>query len=140
MSTYYTIDDGHGDLITTGLQNLRQAREIAQSHANTSGLATNLYSSDREIDEVIQPSKAVKSSQIAMKRESHATMKAASYHVYAPDGFESAHRSLEAAERAARRGAKNRRLEYRVYLTSSTGFTGGGLGTRVYTANPPKRR
>lgn len=61
------------------------------------------------------------------------------YHVYAPDGFESAHRSLDAAERAARRGAKNRRLEYRVYLTSPTGFTGPGQGTLAYTALPPKR-
>lgn len=69
----------------------------------------------------------------------HAGMKAA-YHVYAPDGFESAHRSLEAAEQAARRGAKNRRMEYRVYLTSPSGFTGGEHGTLTYTAAPPKRR
>ena len=62
------------------------------------------------------------------------------YHVYAPDGFESAHRSLEAAERAARRGAKKRRMEYRVYLTSASGYTGGGHGTLAYTASPPKRR
>ena len=67
-------------------------------------------------------------------------MKISPYHVYAPDGFESAHRSLEAAERAARRGAKNRRMEYRVYLTSPSGFTGGGHGTLAYTAVPPKRR
>ena len=62
------------------------------------------------------------------------------YHVYAPDGFESAHRSLEAAERAARRGAKKRRMEYRVYLTSLSGSTGRGHGTLAYTAPPPRRR
>lgn len=61
------------------------------------------------------------------------------YHVYAPDGFESAHRSLNAAERAARQGAKNRRMEYRVYLTDVYGVTGGGRGTLVYSA-PPRRR
>lgn len=60
------------------------------------------------------------------------------YHVYAPDGFESAHKSPEAAERAARRGAQRRRVEYRVYLTNPSGFTGGGHGTLVYTASPPK--
>ena len=61
------------------------------------------------------------------------------YHVYAPDEFESAHRSLDAAERAAKRGAKNRRMEYRVYLTSVHGMTGGGHGSLVYTAPPPRR-
>src|ERR1700751_5546610 len=69
----------------------------------------------------------------------HSTITTPYYHVYAPDGFESGHRSLEAAERAARRGAKKRRLEYSVYLTSVFGATGGGHGTLVYTALPPRR-
>ena len=62
------------------------------------------------------------------------------YHVYAPDGFESAHRSLDAAERTARRGAKNRRMKYRMYLTDAHGVTGGGRGSLVYSAAPPRRR
>lgn len=67
------------------------------------------------------------------------TNQALRYHVYAPDGFESAHRSLAAAERAARQGARNRRMEFRVYLTSPYGYTGGGQGTLAYTAQPPRR-
>jgi hypothetical protein len=75
----------------------------------------------------------------ASPRSRHTTETATLYHVYAPDGFESAHRSLNAAERMARRGAKNRRLEYRVYLADAHGMTGGGHGTLAYTANPPRR-
>lgn len=73
--------------------------------------------------------------------EAHATKRAASkrYHVYARDGFESAHSSLDAAERAARRGAKNRRMEYRVYLSDAYGLTGPSRGTLAYTAPAPRR-
>ncbi|MDP2661495.1 MAG: hypothetical protein Q8R28_12280 [Dehalococcoidia bacterium] len=53
------------------------------------------------------------------------------YHVYAEDGFESAHRSQAAAERAAKRGSKARGLEYRVECCGSDGFTGGGSGWTV---------
>jgi len=62
------------------------------------------------------------------------------YHVYAPDGFESAHSTLQAAEQAAKKGAKNRRIQYRVYLTGPSGYTGKDQGTLAYTADPPKRR
>jgi hypothetical protein len=55
------------------------------------------------------------------------------YHVYAEDGYESAHRSLRAAERAARRGAKRRGLEYRVVECDPRwGYSGGGRGQTVY--------
>ena len=135
MATYYSIDDGHGNQITTGLQDLRRARKIAQRHSNESGLTTLLYSSDDEINEVVRPKSVKKIASLPQ----HATAKAPYYHVYAPDGFESAHRSLAAAERAAKLGAKNRRMEYRVYVTSSTGMTGSGHGTLVYTASPPRR-
>ena len=53
------------------------------------------------------------------------------YHVYAEDGFETAHKSQAAAERAAKRGAKARRLEYRVVKTDAHGLTGGGHGSTV---------
>lgn len=53
------------------------------------------------------------------------------FHVYAIDGFESAHRSEAAAIKAAKRGAKNRKVEYRVIKCGPSGFTGAGQGTTV---------
>ncbi len=53
------------------------------------------------------------------------------FHVYAIDGFESAHRTQSAAERAAKRGSKLRGIEYRVVRCSAHGLTGGGQGTAV---------
>jgi hypothetical protein len=53
------------------------------------------------------------------------------YHVYAPDGFESAHRSLAAAEKAAQRGANRRRMVYLVVACDAFGMTGGGHGKVV---------
>lgn len=58
------------------------------------------------------------------------------YHVYAEDGFESAHRSLAAASRAAKRGAQRRRMTYRVVECSLYGLTGGGHGTVVVEVRP----
>lgn len=57
-----------------------------------------------------------------------------SFHVYAQDGFESAHRSLNAAIRAAKRGQKRRGLGYEVVETSAYGLTGGGHGQVVWPA------
>lgn len=54
-----------------------------------------------------------------------------SFHVYAADGFESAHTTQAAAERAAKRGAKLRGVAYRVVRASAYGLTGGGHGTVV---------
>ncbi len=54
-----------------------------------------------------------------------------SYHVYAIDGFESAHRTEAAAAKAAKRGAKRRGLEYRVVKCDAHGMTGAGHGTTV---------
>lgn len=53
------------------------------------------------------------------------------FHVYAEDGFESAHASEASAVAAARRGSKRRALTYRVMRTSRHGLTGGGHGTVV---------
>lgn len=53
------------------------------------------------------------------------------FHVYAPDGYESAHRSLDAAKRAAKRGSKRRGLLYTVVATDAYGMTGGGHGHTV---------
>lgn len=61
------------------------------------------------------------------------------YHVYAEDGFESAHRSRNAAERAAKRGATRRRVEYRV-IEADGGYTGGGHGITLAVFEPPKRK
>lgn len=56
-----------------------------------------------------------------------------SYHVYAEDGFESAHKSAAAAQMAAKRGSKRRGLEYRVVETGANGMTGSGNGSVVAT-------
>lgn len=58
------------------------------------------------------------------------------YHVYAPDGYESSHRSETAAIRAARMGARRRRMPYRVVATDVYGLTGGGHGTLVCEVQP----
>lgn len=52
-------------------------------------------------------------------------------HVYAADGFESAHRSETAARLAAIRGSKRRRVEYRIYRCSSLGVTSATQGTLI---------
>jgi hypothetical protein len=50
------------------------------------------------------------------------------FHVYAEDGFESAHRSERAARSAARRGSTRRRVAYEVVMTDVLGQSGGGYG------------
>ncbi len=58
------------------------------------------------------------------------------YHVYAVDGFETAHSSERAAIAAAKRGAKRRGVGYRVVKCDAYGMTGGGRGTVVFAAGP----
>jgi hypothetical protein len=54
------------------------------------------------------------------------------YHVYAEDGFESAHRTEAAARQAAQRGSRRRpRVQYDVVKTDAYGLTGGGHGTLI---------
>jgi hypothetical protein len=54
------------------------------------------------------------------------------YHVYAEDGFESAHRSERAALAAARRGSQLRPgVRYDVVKTDAHGLTGRGHGHRI---------
>jgi hypothetical protein len=43
MATTYSIDDGHGNLITAGLQDYTDARRTAQSQADRRGAAVYLY-------------------------------------------------------------------------------------------------
>jgi hypothetical protein len=57
------------------------------------------------------------------------------FHVYAIDGFESAHSSAAAAIRAAKRGAKNRRVLYTVVKCDLRGYTGAGNGTEIWASN-----
>ena len=57
------------------------------------------------------------------------------YHVYAPDGFESAHRTEAAAIRAAKRGAKRRHIIYQVVACDAYGLTGSGHGYIVARVN-----
>jgi hypothetical protein len=59
------------------------------------------------------------------------------YHVYAEDGYESAHSSLEAAKKAAVRGSKLRGIVYKVVQTTG-GYTGGGHGITVFTTSKAK--
>lgn len=61
------------------------------------------------------------------------------FHVYAEDGFESAHATLDAAKAAADRGARKRRMRYVVIKCSPMGFTGGGHGTEVYNTSEVTR-
>ena len=58
------------------------------------------------------------------------------FHVYATDGFESAHRSEKSARAYAKRAAKRTKGEYRVVATSLYGLTGGGHGTTVARFTP----
>ena len=53
------------------------------------------------------------------------------FHVYGPDGFDSAHASLEGARRAAKREARRRELDFQVIECSPAGFPGGRLGQVV---------
>lgn len=62
------------------------------------------------------------------------------FHVYAEDGFESAHQTQAAAEKAARRGAKLRGSTYRVVKTSVYGLTGGEHGHTVAEFSGGDRR
>lgn len=57
------------------------------------------------------------------------------FHVYAIDGFESAHQTEAAAIRAAKRGAKNRGVAYTVVRCGLSGLTGAGNGTEIWSSN-----
>lgn len=57
------------------------------------------------------------------------------YHVYAVDGFESAHKTAGAAIKAAKRGAKLRGVLYTVVKCSLAGYTGAGHGTEIWASN-----
>lgn len=57
------------------------------------------------------------------------------YHVYAIDGFESAHKTAAAAIKAAKRGTKRRRMLYTVVKCSLAGYTGAGHGTEIWASN-----
>lgn len=57
------------------------------------------------------------------------------FHVYAIDGFESAHATARAAITAAKRGAKNRGVLYTVVRCSASGHTGAGNGTEIWASN-----
>ena len=61
--------------------------------------------------------------------------KSTPFHVYAVDGFESAHSSAAAALRAAKRGAKLRNVLYTVVRCSLSGHTGAGSGTEIWASN-----
>lgn len=60
------------------------------------------------------------------------------FHVYAADGFETAHRSEAAAVRAAKRGAKRRGVRYYVAKVDAHGLTGGGHGEVVWDSSTPR--
>ena len=56
------------------------------------------------------------------------------FHVYAIDGFESAHTTAAAALRAAKRGARARGVLYTVVRCSLSGYTGAGNGTEIWSS------
>jgi hypothetical protein len=60
MTTYYSIDDADGNLITTGLSPRPYAHDIAQQQANRRGETVRLYASD-DIDDVEDIEPATKS-------------------------------------------------------------------------------
>lgn len=57
------------------------------------------------------------------------------FHVYAVDGFETAHSSAAAAIKAAKRGAKLRGVLYTVVKCSLSGHTGAGNGTEIWASS-----
>lgn len=60
----YSIDDGHGNLITAGLQDYAQARRSAQSQADRRGAAVYLYEpgcAEDEFEEVLPVARTEKS-------------------------------------------------------------------------------
>jgi hypothetical protein len=57
------------------------------------------------------------------------------FHVYAIDGFESAHSTAAAAIRAAKRGSKRRNLLYTVVKCDLSGYTGRNQGTEIWASN-----
>lgn len=57
------------------------------------------------------------------------------FHVYAVDGFESAHKTARAAVTAAQRGAKRRGVLYTVVKCDPHGHTGGRSGTEIWASN-----
>ena len=57
------------------------------------------------------------------------------FHVYAIDGFETAHTTSAAAIRAAKRGAAKRGVLYTVVRCSLSGYTGAGQGTEIWASN-----
>lgn len=59
------------------------------------------------------------------------------YHLYADDGFESAHRSLVAAIRRAKHGWKTRHVAYRVVECGTKDYTTGGE-TPVFSVGTPR--
>lgn len=54
------------------------------------------------------------------------------FHVYAEDGFESAHSTERAAVTAAKRGQQRRGVRYAVIACDQYGLTGGGRGAPVW--------
>lgn len=83
------------------------------------------------------PPRAVRAARAPKRR---ANPRKTPFHVYARDGFESAHSSLAAAKRAAARGARKRGQRYEVVKVSAHGVTGAGHGDVVAVAEPPRRR
>jgi hypothetical protein len=57
------------------------------------------------------------------------------FHVYAVDGFESAHQTAAAAIKAAKRGAKTRGVLYTVVRCNLSGYTGAGNGSEIWASN-----
>jgi hypothetical protein len=61
------------------------------------------------------------------------TKKMKRFHVYADDGFEGAFTSERSSLAAAKRGSKNRRVDYTVVVTGPSGISGGGSGRTIAT-------
>ena len=57
------------------------------------------------------------------------------FHVYAIDGFESAHKTAAGAIRAAKRGANARKVLYTVVRCSASGHSGANTGTEIWASN-----
>ena len=62
------------------------------------------------------------------------TNSTAMFHVYAVDGFESAHKTAAAAIMAAKRGAARRGVLYTVVRCDAYGLTGGGHGVEIWAS------
>lgn len=97
---------------------------------------------DQDFSDLLEMAEAMitEAAEMASESDSHQSdsigstkaMTKTPFHVYAEDGFESAHRSAAAAIHAAKCGQARRRVSYCVFKCDAYGLTGSGHGAKVW--------